>query len=119
MAQQDLPADALKKFHHLRLAYLRELPTKAGNVVALSRQAFQSTVNWGLAAEASKAAHRLRGSAGIYGFDEVGDIFGQIEDFIAQRLDERTEITSEILDLLEIEFANLTKALLSAKAELE
>jgi HPt (histidine-containing phosphotransfer) domain-containing protein len=62
-----------------RRQFAVSLPSKAADVEAL--------VARGAWAEARRAAHKLRGSAGTYGFAEVGAAAGAIEDTLLEGKD--------------------------------
>ncbi len=59
-----------------RAQFAAELPAKAAKVEAL--------VALGAWDEARRAAHRLRGSAGTYGFVELGASAGAVEDLLLE-----------------------------------
>ncbi len=57
-----------------RMDFARGLEAKAAAIAAL--------VGDGIWDEARRAAHKLRGSAGVHGFASVGDAAGALEDLI-------------------------------------
>jgi HPt (histidine-containing phosphotransfer) domain-containing protein len=60
----------------VRTQFAGSLPDKAANIGALLAR--------GAWAEARRAAHKLRGSAGSYGFAEIGAVAGAIEDLLLE-----------------------------------
>jgi HPt (histidine-containing phosphotransfer) domain-containing protein len=61
----------------LRIAYGRELPAKARAIGASTRRAITDDAAH---AEAIALSHRLRGTAGAYGFAEISRAAADIED---------------------------------------
>jgi chemotaxis protein histidine kinase CheA len=66
-------------FAALREAYAVDLP---GLLRDLEASLDEAAVHPDAAARAARQAHRIRGTAGSYGFAEVTEITGQIEDAI-------------------------------------
>ncbi len=76
------PPDTLRaRMAQLREAYAFELPGKLDELEALVDEARQRPE---AAKQASSSAHRLRGTAGAYGFKLVGVLAGQIEDLLSE-----------------------------------
>lgn len=73
MPDDDLEAELAA----LRVAYARDLPAKARAVAAATREVVAEASR---AADAIAVAHRLRGTAGAYGYPEVSRAAGAIED---------------------------------------
>ncbi len=65
----------------LREEYARELPNKLDELESLIETAKNQPE---AAASAASSAHRLRGTAGAYGFKLVGTLAGQIEDLLCE-----------------------------------
>ncbi len=68
----------------LRLKYGEALPTKVEEIAAMCGRLRE------LAGETRQAAHRLRGTAGVFGFAAIGEAAGAIEDIVSQVLEEET-----------------------------
>lgn len=66
----------------LRGEYARELPTRFDEIASLSAQLRKDPKNDFLQTEVQEHAHKLRGTAASYGFPEIGDHAGRIEDLI-------------------------------------
>ncbi len=76
------PPDSLRaRMAQLREAYTLELPDKLEHLEALIDKARTRPE---LTKEAASSAHRLRGTAGAYGFKLVGVLAGQIEDLLGE-----------------------------------
>ena len=76
------PPDSLRaRMAQLREAYTLELPGKLEELDALIDEARTRPE---LAKQAASSAHRLRGTAGAYGFKLVGVLAGQIEDLLGE-----------------------------------
>lgn len=76
------PPDSLRaRMAQLREAYTLELPGKLEELDALIDDARQRPE---AAKQAASCAHRLRGTAGAYGFKLVGVLAGQIEDLLGE-----------------------------------
>jgi diguanylate cyclase (GGDEF)-like protein len=76
------PPDTLRaRLAQLREDYARELPHKLDELEALISEARQRPE---MARRAASSAHRLRGTAGAYGFKLVGSLAGQIEDLLSE-----------------------------------
>ncbi len=76
------PPDSLRaRMAQLREAYTFELPGKLEELEALVDEARQRPE---AAKQASSSAHRLRGTAGAYGFKLVGVLAGQVEDLLSE-----------------------------------
>ncbi len=76
------PPDSLRaRMAQLREAYTLELPGKLEHLEALIDKARTRPE---LTKEAASSAHRLRGTAGAYGFKLVGVLAGQIEDLLGE-----------------------------------
>jgi len=80
-----LPPDATDtlraRMAHLREEYARELPRKLDELESLIEAAKQRSE---ATKSAAGSAHRLRGTAGAYGFKLVGALAGHIEDLLAE-----------------------------------
>lgn len=76
------PTDTLRaRMARLRDEYTQDLPQKLDELEAridAARQQLESPKS------ATSCAHRLRGTAGVYGFKLVGTLAGQIEDLLAE-----------------------------------
>ena len=76
------PTDTLRaRMARLRDEYTRELPHKLDELeerIDVARRRPETTMH------ASSSAHRLRGTAGVYGFKLVGTLAGQIEDLLSE-----------------------------------
>jgi HPt (histidine-containing phosphotransfer) domain-containing protein len=77
----------------LRDAYAAELP---GLIHALAALVEEAAAEAQAIPPALRAAHRLRGTAGSYGFAEVGEVAGRIED----ALDAGAPVPPELLQAL-------------------
>jgi diguanylate cyclase (GGDEF)-like protein len=66
----------------LRADYAGELPGRLAELSSLLSQLKTQPHNLFLAGEARSHAHKLRGTAASYGFKEIGDAAGDIEDAI-------------------------------------
>ena len=76
------PPDTLRaRMTQLREAYTMELPRKLEELQALIAEAQRRPE---ATKPAASSAHRLRGTAGAYGFKLVGVLAGQIEDLLAE-----------------------------------
>jgi HPt (histidine-containing phosphotransfer) domain-containing protein len=73
VSDEDLDAELAA----LRAAYARELPGKARAVAAATRAVVDDPKK---AEEATAVAHRLRGTAGAYGFPAISQAAAAIED---------------------------------------
>ena len=73
----------------IRAAYRKKLPAKARSLARLAEEIENTRGNPDLIAKTRHAAHRLRGTAGVYGHPKVGDAAGVIEDTLSQWLRER------------------------------
>ena len=71
--------DAERELAELRAIYAAELP---GLIQRLAELSADAPCDPQAAREAKNAAHRLRGTAGSYGFSAVTEIAGKIEDAI-------------------------------------
>ena len=76
------PTDTLRaRMARLRDEYTQELPHKLDELeerIDVARRRPETTMR------ASSSAHRLRGTAGVYGFKLVGTLAGQIEDLLSE-----------------------------------
>lgn len=76
------PTNSLRaRMARLRDEYTEELPHKLDELEAWIKDARQRPEN---TMRASSSAHRLRGTAGVYGFKLVGTLAGQIEDLLSE-----------------------------------
>jgi diguanylate cyclase (GGDEF)-like protein len=82
----------------LREEYARELPNKLDELEALIEDARQQRE---AAAAAASAAHRLRGTAGAYGFNLVGNVAGHIEDLLCEYESSPSQIRRNFWDDIE------------------
>ncbi len=71
-------------FRNLKSEYARNLPQKLRDLAGLCRQVRADPSSSSAAAEAQMRAHRLRGTAGSYGYREVGEAAGLVEDALAR-----------------------------------
>ena len=69
-----------------RKEYARKLPAKLQDIAQLMRRA-KTEPDPFLINEIRERAHRLRGTAGCYGFVEIGEAAGEIEDALKERDD--------------------------------
>lgn len=67
-------------FAELHVEFASKVPARVGVVAATIRAAEASRDDAELRAEACGAAHRLRGSAGSYGFPEISATSARLED---------------------------------------
>jgi len=72
----------------LREAYREELPSRLGELRAAIGDAAQAPEDVEAIGTARELAHRLRGTAGSYGFLQVGEEAGRIEELLLAALDE-------------------------------
>src|SRR5262249_42766569 len=82
-------ASALAALADLRRAYARMLPNRVGRISSVLRSWRNAPDNARVRERARTLAHRLRGTAGSYGFPEVGAIVGRVEDAILVASDAR------------------------------
>jgi diguanylate cyclase (GGDEF)-like protein len=80
-APADPPETLRARMAQLREAYTLELPRKLEELEALIGEAQRRPE---ATKPAASSAHRLRGTAGAYGFKLVGVLAGQIEDLLAE-----------------------------------
>ena len=79
------PTDALRaRMVKLREEYTQELPRKLDELEAMIEDARKRPENM---KSATSGAHRLRGTAGAYGFKLVGTLAGQIEDLLSEYME--------------------------------
>ena len=75
-----------ERMRTLRLEYDKKLPEKVQSLSRLGGDIENTEGNPDLVAETRQAAHRLRGTAGIYGHPKIGEAAGVIEDILSQWL---------------------------------
>lgn len=77
---EDLSTDLDAELQALRVAYARELPGKIAALRAALASLRQAPNDDASLKQATSQAHRLRGTAGSYGFDEVSKAAARLED---------------------------------------
>jgi diguanylate cyclase (GGDEF)-like protein len=78
----ELAPEALAAMAQMRAEYARDLPGKLSAVVASVVAARAAQADVALRHEARTLAHRIAGTAGSYGFPEVGSACAQLEELI-------------------------------------
>jgi diguanylate cyclase (GGDEF)-like protein len=71
-------------FRNLKTEYARTLPQKLRDLCGFVREVRADPRDPSAAADALMRAHRLRGTAGSYGFREVGEAAGLVEEALAR-----------------------------------
>ena len=89
-------SDLAAALAELRTGYAAELP---GLVRELGALLDAAATDAGALARARQAAHRLRGTAGSYGFVEVGEAAGRIEDALEEGADGGCELAGGLAAL--------------------
>ncbi|HWV36867.1 MAG TPA: response regulator [Vulgatibacter sp.] len=86
-APGDVPGDGMDfegELGRLREAYREELPSRLGELRAAVEDAARAPEDVEAIGVARDLAHRLRGTAGSYGFLQVGEEAGRIEELLLQ-----------------------------------
>lgn len=84
--KQTAATQVQERMRSLRLEYGKKLPEKVRSLARLGGDIENMEGNPDLVAETRQAAHRLRGTAGIYGHPKIGEAAGVIEDLLSQWL---------------------------------
>ena len=90
MSDASAPDDFEAELARLSADYARDLPAR----VAELREAHARGAAG--AADLCEGAHRLRGTAGSYGFAEISALAGRLEDALRPPLDARTEVAATL-----------------------
>ncbi|MBS1197976.1 MAG: response regulator receiver protein [Proteobacteria bacterium] len=92
----------------LRLAYLKELPQKLGQIKA-AIQRYQDTLNPEALRKTHFLAHRLAGSAGSFGFPEIGVCAKKLEENLLPWLSGDSNLTPKTFDKVNALYEALDK----------
>ena len=95
----------------IRVEYRKKLPEKVRNLSRLGGDIENTQGNPKLVAETRQTAHRLRGTAGVYGHPKIGDAAGVIEDLLSQWLKEQPRDNEALLGELKNALGLLNDAL--------
>ncbi|MCH8844328.1 MAG: response regulator [SAR324 cluster bacterium] len=87
--KQTAATQVQERMRTLRLEYGKKLPEKVQSLSRLGGDIENTEGNPDLVAETRQAAHRLRGTAGIYGHPKIGEAAGVIEDILSRWLKEQ------------------------------
>ena len=102
--------ELLREFARLRIAYRRRLPARLDELEGLLRQAREGGERGPLEA-ARGLAHRLHGSSGSYGLDEIAADLQQIEEELERRLGDPTPLEGGSWDVVEAALARMRSGL--------
>lgn len=91
-----LDEEVSRRYQEMRVAYLQQVREL---VPALTDAGEQAGDRAGLV-ELRRQVHRLRGSAGFYGYPEIGTSAASLEDWVVAVLDGDTHLTPERLQQL-------------------
>ena len=78
----------------LRSAYARELPEKVQSLSAAVARAQSSSGDRSVIKDAARQAHRLRGTAGSYGYETVSQLAAEIEEGLLAAATDETILTA-------------------------
>ncbi len=98
--------NATEKLELLRLGYLRSLDSKAVEIADGWRRVLESDFDFSALCELKTLVHRIAGSAGMYGLDDVSASAHHVDDQLSRAGDadatRRTDLDRRVNELLDL-----------------